>query len=107
VSDLDDASEGVLLGSGGPGEIKVMHGESFFDIDSDAANAYIDGAKEVSVSTLVHLCPSIYCDFLQAAQAKPGRLREELAAIESRQRELKALLYARLGDNINLEDNPE
>ena len=53
IQDLDDASEGVLLSDGAPGDVKIMYGESFFSIDSDAANAYIDGAKEVR-----NACPS-------------------------------------------------
>ena len=43
----------------------------------------------------------------QAAQAKLSVARSELEGIDIRQRELKALLYARLGDAVNLEDGPE
>ena len=43
----------------------------------------------------------------QASQSQLEAARAALATIDVRQRELKRLLYARLGDAINLEEGPE
>ena len=123
IQDLDDASEGVLLSDGAPGDVKIMYGESFFSIDSDAANTYIDGAKEVGSGGMGHVSP-LSCTYAegklltlsphpavsthrQVAQSQLETARAALGTIDARQRELKRLLYARLGDAINLEEGPE
>lgn len=81
LQDLDDASEGVLLGDGNPGDVKIMHGESFFNIDADAANAYIDATKEVCRAVVggrggraVHLvrCLPLAADDPGEAPGHPG-----------------------------------
>lgn len=73
LQDLEDASEGVLLGDGNPGDVKIMHGESFFNIDSDAANAYIEATKEASLLRGLGLPPLSRSSYSCASDADhPG-----------------------------------
>ncbi len=71
-----------------PGATKLMVGESFVDVDIDTATNYIttETAKLKDLLT---------------------KYETEFKRIETRQGELKKILYARFGNSINLEDGTE
>jgi hypothetical protein len=87
AAELGDAEEGVLLADeSAPGALKMVLGVGLFvDCDAAAANAYVEARRARDESTLA-----------EAAA--------ELKAIAARQADLKALLYAKFGRSINLED---
>ena len=90
AAELGDAEEGVLLADeSAPGALKMVLGVGLFvDCDAAAANAYVEARRARDESTVT-----------EAAA--------ELKAIAARQAELKALLYAKFGRSINLEDADE
>lgn len=90
AAELGDAEEGVLLADeSAPGALKMVLGVGLFvDCDAAAANAYVEARRARDESTLA-----------EAAA--------ELKAIAARQADLKALLYAKFGRSINLEDAEE
>jgi prefoldin subunit 4 len=83
MEQYDDASTELMMGSGD--KVLLNLGNAFFEIEEDEATELC----EEEVSTL---------------QEKMDKLNEEEDDILEQQKQLKAILYARFGKSINLEE---
>lgn len=83
MEQYDDASTELMMGSGD--KVLLNLGNAFFEIEEDEATELC----EEEVSTL---------------QEKMDKLNEEEEDILEQQKQLKAILYARFGKSINLEE---
>jgi len=84
LDDLDDAAAEIALTADAEEPVRFVVGECFFHFPGDAAEARAEAA-------------------LDAARASAATAEAEGAGLEEKVGALKARLYARLGDSINLE----
>ncbi len=84
LADLEDAS--LEVGLGDPDDaVRMVVGECFVHLPQADAEARVEGAAA-------------------EARAEGERIQAETAALEARMGELKAGLYAKFGNSINLEE---
>mmetsp|Transcript_25374 Transcript_25374/g.27735 ORF Transcript_25374/g.27735 Transcript_25374/m.27735 type:complete len:129 (+) Transcript_25374:39-425(+) len=83
IEKLDDATAELMMASGG--NVMLFMGESFVEASEDYANEYCERKQK-------------------ELEGKISELANEEANIVKRQEVLKKELYARFGDNINLEN---
>jgi chaperonin cofactor prefoldin len=81
---LDDAATELMMGSGD--KVMLLLGEAFFETHEEAATEFCEAEVER----------------LQSAISK---LDDEKSDILAKQAEYKAVLYARFGSSINLEED--
>lgn len=80
---LEDATAELMMNS--DGTVMLLIGESFVEVDEDAATEYCEKKQET-------------------LEAKIAELTQEENSILQRQELLKKDLYSRFGDSINLEN---
>eukprot|EP00742_Colponemidia_sp_Colp-10_P001501 GILJ01001611.1.p1 GENE.GILJ01001611.1~~GILJ01001611.1.p1 ORF type:complete len:126 (-),score=24.41 GILJ01001611.1:103-480(-) len=79
---FEDAQQELMLGEG---SAKLLIGEAYMDVTEDTANEFLEGQ-------------------IERTQAELDRLSGELDSVRSVMSTLKGQLYARFGNNINLEE---
>ena len=84
LEDLEDAASTIEEAMGDP--LKLFVGECLVEVDEDAATSYAERVTEEK-------------------QAELEKLGDELDETEDELKTLKSFLYARFGNNINLEEN--
>lgn len=81
IEKVDDASSEAMICD----KVKYVFGEAFVDLDTDRVNDLLEKEKE-------------------RLEAERGEIDKELAELQGAKSELKALLYAKFGSQIYLED---
>ena len=86
IENLADAQQQVEEALGEEGALKLFLGEAFIAVDDDAAGQFVEKLQEEK-------------------QEELEKKQDDLEQIEGKMKDLKAALYAKFGNSINLEED--